>query len=84
MSFYRFIFNYLKGYSIPVFKSFFKAYKDTTAGAKTNTGGNSSSGPKEHPFDKFFSSIMSKTNLSAPPLDEGTALQILNIEKNVE
>lgn len=84
MSFYRFIFNYLKSYSIPVFKSFFKAYKDTTAGQKTSSGGNNSSGPKDHPFDKFFSSMMSKTNLTAPPLDEGTALQILNIDKNIE
>jgi hypothetical protein len=68
MSFYRFVFNYLKQYSIPVFKSFFKAYKDTTAkGSKTT--GESGSSQKQHPFDKFFSSMMSKTNLSAPPLD---------------
>lgn len=40
MSIYKFIFNYLKQYSIPVFKSFFKAYKDTTAqGGKSNSSG---------------------------------------------
>ncbi len=38
MSFYRFVFNYLKQYSIPVFKSFFKAYKDTTAKGSKTTG----------------------------------------------
>ena len=80
MSIYKFIFNYLKQYSIPVFKSFFKAYKDTTAGgAKANNSEGGSGGQKQHPFDRFFSSMMSKTSLSAPPLDEGTALQILNI-----
>ncbi len=69
MSIYKFIFNYLKQYSIPVFKSFFKAYKDTTAqGAKSNSSGGNA-GKKQHPFDQFFSSMMSKTNLSAPPLD---------------
>lgn len=39
MSFYRFVFNYAKQYAIPVFRSFFKAYKDTTGGAKANTSG---------------------------------------------
>lgn len=68
MSIYRFILNYLKGYSIPVFKSFFKAYKDTTAGGKKTSSGGSTNNQK-HPFDQFFSSMMSKTNLSAPPLD---------------
>lgn len=77
MSFYRFIFNYLKQYSIPVFKSFFKAYKDTTGQAKTS--GNGSEGKKQHPFDRVMSSMMSKTNLSAPPITESTAMQILNI-----
>jgi hypothetical protein len=40
MSFYKFLFNYAKQYTVPVFKSFFKAYKDTTAGAKPNNSGN--------------------------------------------
>ena len=73
MSFYRFIFNYLKQHSIPVLKSFFKAYKDTTTtgtgagGAKNNNSGGGS-GQKQHVFDTFFSSMLSKTNMAAPPL----------------
>jgi hypothetical protein len=44
---YKFLFNYLKQYSIPVFKSFFKAYKDTTAGgSKNNNSGSGSGGQK--------------------------------------
>lgn len=39
MGFYHFILNYLKSSSIPVFKSFFNAYKHTTAGAKEEAGG---------------------------------------------
>jgi hypothetical protein len=88
MGFYGFFLNYAKQHAIPVFKSFFKAYKDVTANAKTanNAGGNKGgqSGQKQHAFDSFMSSMMSKTNLSAPPLTESTALQILNIEKNIE
>ena len=34
MGFYRFVISYLKTHSIPVFKSFFKAYRDTTASAR--------------------------------------------------
>lgn len=34
MGFLRFVANQLKNYSIPVFRSFFKAYKDTTSGPK--------------------------------------------------
>jgi hypothetical protein len=88
MGFYRFFFNYAKQHAIPVFKSFFKAYKDVTANAKTanNDGGNKGgqSGQKQHAFDSFMSSMMSKTNLSAPPLSESTAMQILNIDKSIE
>ena len=42
MGFYGFFLNYAKQHAIPVFKSFFKAYKDVTANAKTanNAGGN--------------------------------------------
>jgi len=84
MSFYKFLFNYARQYAFPVFKSFFKAYKDVTGGAKPNTTGGSSTGQKQHIFDQFFSSMVSKTNLSAPPLTDSTAMQILNIDKNVE
>ncbi len=84
MSFYKFLFNYAKQHAFPVFKSFFKAYKDVTAnGAKNNNSGGGSSGQKQHFFDTFFSSMVSKTNLSAPPLTESTAMQILNIEKSI-
>ena len=78
MSFYRFVFNYLKQHSIPVFKSFFKDYKDTTAKgaedaegaerAKKNNSGGGSSSQKQHIFDTLFSKMLSKTNMSAPPL----------------
>ena len=85
MSFYKFLFNYAKQYAVPVFKSFFKAYKDTTGNPKANNAGaGGQSGQKQHVFDTFFSSMMSKTNLSAPPLSESTAMQILSIEKNIE
>ena len=80
--FQKIILQYIKKYSIPILGSFFKAYRSTTAnaaGAKSNTSSGSSDNQKKHPFDQFFSSMMSKTNLSAPPIDEGTALQILNI-----
>ena len=83
MSFYKFLFNYAKQYTIPVFRSFFKAYKDVTGGAKANSSGGNA-GQKQHFFDSFFSSMISKTNLSAPPLTDSTALQILKIEKNIE
>lgn len=87
MGFYKFFFNYAKQHAIPVFKSFFKAYKDVTSNAKTaggNSGGNKGqSGQKQHAYDSFMSSMMSKTNLSAPPLDESTAMQILNIDKSL-
>jgi hypothetical protein len=84
MSFYKFLFNYAKQYAFPAMKSFFKAYKDVTAGAKANTSSGDTAGQKQHIFDRFFSSMVAKTNLSAPPLTESTALQILNIEKNIE
>lgn len=84
MGFYKFLFNYAKQYAFPAMKSFFKAYKDVTAGAKPNNSGSGSAGQKQHFFDQFFSSMAAKTNLSAPPLTESTALQILNIEKNIE
>ena len=44
-----------------------------------STGGGQSSG-KRHPLDDFMKKFLSKTNLSAPPLDNSTALKILNIE----
>jgi hypothetical protein len=37
---------------------------------------------KKHPLDEFFQSFLSKTNLSAPILDQRTALLILNIDPN--
>ena len=43
-----------------------------------STGGQSSG--KRHPLDDFMKKFLSKTNLSAPPLDNSTALKILNIE----
>ena len=79
MSFYKFLFNYARQHAVPVFKSFFKAYKDVTGNAKTNNAGGDSSGQKQHIFDRFFASMVSKTNLSAPPLMENTAMQILGV-----
>ncbi len=84
MSFYKFLFNYAKQYAFPAMKSFFKAYKDVTGGAKTTNSNGGSTGEKQHIFDRFFSSMVAKTSLSAPPLTETTALQILNIDKNIE
>jgi len=83
MSFYKFLFNYARQHAVPVFKSFFKAYKDVTGNAKTNNSSGDTSGQKQHLFDRLFSNMVSKTNLSAPPLTETTAMQILNIDKNI-
>ena len=82
MGFYRFIISYLKSHSIPVFKSFFKAYKDTTANARSQEAGGIQWDylGKKHPLDDFFKSMLSKTNLAAPPIDATTSLRILNIE----
>jgi len=51
MSFYKFLFNYAKQYAFPAMKSFFKAYKDVTANAKTNNSGGGNAGQKKHFFD---------------------------------
>jgi hypothetical protein len=60
---------------LPIFKSVFKAYKDTTGGAgKTDNSF----------FSQYFSKVMGQNNLGAPILTESVALQILNIEKNLE
>ena len=50
MGLFCIVVGFLKSYSIPVFKSFFRAYKDTTAGKQSTDGGSSSSG-KKHPMD---------------------------------
>lgn len=50
MSFYKFLFNYAKQYAFPAMKSFFKAYKDVTANAKTKTS-DGNAGQKKHFFD---------------------------------
>jgi hypothetical protein len=60
---------------LPIFKSVFKAYKDTTGG----TGKTDNSF-----FSQYFSKVMGQNNLGAPILTESVALQILNIEKNIE
>lgn len=39
MGLYRMLITYLRSYSVPVFKSFFKAYKDTTGGARSSNSG---------------------------------------------
>lgn len=81
MGLFRMVVNYLRSYSIPVLKSFFKAYKDTTANPQgSQSGPNTGSSGKKHPMDELFKNMLSKTNLSAPPLDSVTALKILNIE----
>lgn len=49
--------------ALPYIKSVFKAYKETT-GPK----GNNPEGDKSF-FDKYFSTVLAKNNLAAPPLD---------------
>ena len=67
--------NFLRAFrmlrtTLPFFKSVFRAYKETTgAGAKND----------DSIFSKYFSRVMTSSNLGAPPLSESTALQILNI-----
>jgi hypothetical protein len=68
--------NFLKAFrmlrtTLPFFKSVFRAYKETTGGANKD----------DSMFSKYFSKVMTQSNLGAPPLTESTALQILNIEK---
>lgn len=48
MGLFRMMVGFLKSYSVPVFKSFFRAYKDTTAGAQNSQQSGSS---KKHPMD---------------------------------
>ena len=66
--------NFLKAFrmlrtSLPFFKSVFRAYKETTGGAKTD----------DSMFSKYFSKFMTQSNLGAPPISESMSLQILNI-----
>lgn len=73
MNFMR-IFQIIKA-GLPIFKSVFKAYKDTTGGgAKTDSS----------MFGQYFNKVMGQNNLSAPILTETVAMQILNIEKTLE
>lgn len=62
--------------SLPVFKSIFRAYKETTGGASGKTDSSF--------FGQYFNRVMGQNNLGAPLLTESVALQILNIEKNLE
>jgi len=60
---------------LPFAKSFFRAYKETVGPSKN---------ADESLFGKYFNKVMSQNNLGAPPITEAVALQILNIEKNLE
>lgn len=60
---------------LPIFKSVFKAYKETTGGAGAKSDGSY--------FGQYFTKVMGQNNLSAPLLTESVALQILNIEKSL-
>lgn len=60
--------------SLPVFKSIFRAYKETT-GSSGKTDGSF--------FGQYFNKVMGQNNLGAPLLTESVALQILNIEKSL-
>jgi hypothetical protein len=73
MNFMR-IFQMMRA-GLPYFKSVFKAYKETTGGASKNDTSF---------FGQYFNKVMGQNNLGAPLLTESVALQILNIEKNVE
>lgn len=71
--------NFIKAFrllrtTLPFFKSVFRAYKETVSQGKSD----------DSIFNRYFSKVMSQSNLGAPPLTESTALQILNIEKSVE
>ena len=72
--------NFLKAYrlfraTLPFMKSVFRAYKETTGGSNAKD---------DSMFSKYFSKVMTQSNLGAPPISESMALQILNIEKNVQ
>ena len=56
-------------------KSVFRAYKETTGGSGKSD---------DSIFNKYFSKVMTQSNLGAPALSESTALQILNIEMDIE
>jgi hypothetical protein len=72
MNFMR-ILQFIKA-GLPIFKSVFNAYKETTGGAK-NDGSF---------FGQYFTKVMGQNNLGAPILTETVALQILNIDKPLE
>jgi hypothetical protein len=76
MSFFvKIVIKFLSNHSIPVFKSFVKAYKETTAGQRHTFNQD-----KRYTMDGMFNSILTKANIVAPPLDRQTALQILEID----
>ena len=56
------------------FKSIFNYLKNISKGKAGQ------SGSKGHPIDDYMKSLLSKSNLSAPPLDKLTAFKILNID----
>lgn len=71
--------NFIKAFrmlrtTLPFFKSVIQAYKETVGANR----------PDDSFFNRYFSKVMTQNNLGAPPITESTALQILNIEKNLE
>lgn len=71
--------NFIKAFrmlrtTLPFFKSVFQAYKETVGANRSD----------DSIFNRYFSKVMTQSNLGAPPITESTALQILNIEKNLE
>ena len=68
--------NFIKAFrmfraTLPFMKSIFRAYKETTGGASAKSD--------DSMFSKYFSKVMTQSNLGAPPISESMALQILNI-----
>lgn len=49
---------------LPIFKSIFKAYKETTG----------SKGADASIFSQYFNKVLGQNNLSAPPITESVAL----------
>jgi hypothetical protein len=78
MSFFvRIIVGLVKNNSIPVLKSFMKAYRETTSGPRNSyydsSNNNRSTGD-------MFNDFLSKANLVAPVVDKEMAMKILEIE----
>lgn len=68
MNFYQILLKLLRSQAIPIAKSIFKAYRQTTNAGKSEADSN------------FFVDAFKDSHYYKPPLDQATALKILDIK----